>query len=232
MKAYEIKTIRSNGVNCYLIASGDGGFILIDSGLSMGRSHLVKELETADCVPGKLNLIVITHADSDHTGNAAFLRNRYAAKIAIHPAEVKAVESGNMLDNRKKSQAFLTRAIFSITRIGKPNRFTPDFTVEDGQDLSHYGVDARVVHLPGHTNGEIGILVAPGAPSADSGQVLFCGDMLMENKKGLRFGYGDPLDFRESLEKLNGLDIKMFYPGHGDPFSMETFREFYQATSK
>jgi hydroxyacylglutathione hydrolase len=225
---FEIKTIRSSGVNCYLIATCDGGFILIDSGLSMGRSHLVNELETAGCLPGKLNLIVITHADPDHTGNAAFLRKKYATKIAIHPAEVKAVESGNMLDNRKSSQALLTRVIFSLTRIGKSDRFTPDFFVEDGQNLSPYGVEASVIHLPGHTNGEIGLLTTQGVPSAAPEKVLFCGDMLMESKKGLRFGYGDPLDFRDSLEKLNRLDIKMFYPGHGNPFSGETFGEFYK----
>ena len=219
---YEIKTISSSGVNCYLVTTGVGGFILIDSGFSMGRSHIVKELENAGCLPGKLNLILITHADSDHTGNAAFLARKFAAKIAMHPAESKAAESGNMLDSRK-SQAFLTRMIFSITRMGKSGRFKPDFTVEDGQDLSEYGIEAKVVHLPGHTAGSIGFLTAQGD--------LFCGDMLMADKKGPRFGYGDPLDLKGSLEKVKNLAIKTFYPGHGKPFSMETFREFYQTAS-
>ena len=209
-----IKIIGSSSVNCYLVNARDGGFVLIDSGLSMGRGRLVKELESSGCLPGKLNLILITHADSDHTGNAAFLRRKYASKIAVHPAEVKAVESGNMLDSRKP-QAPLTRLIYSIARLGKSDRFTPDFTVEDGQDLTAYGLDAKVVHLPGHTSGEIGVLTAQGE--------LFCGDMFMETKKGLRFGYGDPADFKASLEKLRTLDIKTFYPGHGKPFSGEEF---------
>jgi glyoxylase-like metal-dependent hydrolase (beta-lactamase superfamily II) len=217
---YKIKTISSSGVNCYLVTTGDGGFVLIDSGLSMGRARIVKQLESAGCLPGKLKLILITHADSDHTGNAAFLRRKYSAKIAIHPAEVKAAQSGKMLDNRK-SVAGLSRLIFSITQTGKSDRFTPDFTVEDGQDLSPYGLEAKVIHLPGHTFGEIGILTAQGD--------MFCGDMLMENTKGLRFGYGDPSDFIDSLEKLNALEIKTFYPGHGKPFSGEEFRKFYKA---
>ncbi len=86
----EIKIITSSGVNCYLVAAAGGNFVLIDSGFSMGRTGVVKELESAGCQPGKLNLILITHADSDHTGNAAFLRRKYATKIAMHPAEVKA----------------------------------------------------------------------------------------------------------------------------------------------
>ncbi len=168
-----------------------------------------------------MNLILITHADSDHTGNAAFLRRKYAAKIAMHPAEVKAARSGNMLDSRKP-QPFLTRMIFSITRLGKSDRFTPDFTVEDGQDLAPHGLEARVVHLPGHTAGEIGVLTAQGE--------MFCGDMLMESSQGLRFGYGNASAFKDSLEKLKALAINTFYPGHGKPFSGEKFARFYEAT--
>jgi hydroxyacylglutathione hydrolase len=218
-----IKIILSSGVNCYLVTTSDGNFILIDSGLSMGRGRVVKELETAGCLPGKLKLILITHADSDHTGNAAFLRRKYGTKIAMHPAEVKAAGSGKMLDNRK-SAAGISRLLFSIAQTGKSDRFAPDFTIADGQDLSSYGLDARVVHLPGHTFGEIGILTAQGE--------MFCGDMFMENKKGLRFGYGDPADFKDSLEKIKSLEIKTFYPGHGKPFSGEAFAEFYQSQKK
>jgi len=226
----EIIPIRSSGVNCYLVTASNGGFVLIDTGLSMGRAHIVKELENAGCQPGKLNLILITHADPDHTGNAAYLRRMYATKIAMHPAEVKAAETGNMLYNRK-SQASLTWSIFSIFKPGKSDRFTPDFTVEDGQDLSSYGLEAKVIHLPGHTAGEIGILTMQGAPSQGSGQALFCGDMLMERENGPRLGYGNPPDFKDSLEKLKGLEIKTFYPGHGRPFSMETFLKNFPPTS-
>jgi len=226
----DIKTIRSSGVYCYLVTTSDGGFVLIDSGLSMGRARILKELESAGCRPGKLNLILITHADPDHTGNAAYLRRMYATKIAMHPAETKAAESGNMLYNRK-SQASLTRTIFSIFKPGKSDRFTPDFTVEDGQDLSGYGLQAKVVHLPGHTAGSIGILTMQDDPSQGSGQVLFCGDMLMERENGPRLGYGNPLDFKNSLEKLKGLEIKTFYPGHGRPFSIETFLKNFWPTS-
>ena len=214
-----IKTITSSGVNCYLVTTGESGFTLIDSGLSLGRTRLVKELENTGCLPGNLRLILITHADSDHTGNAAFLRREYGAKIALHPAEARAAQSGNLLDSRK-SQTLLTRLIISLFKPPESDRFAPDLAVEDGQDLSAYGLKARVVHLPGHTAGSIGILTIQGD--------LFCGDMLMARKDGLRFGYGNPLDYKDSLEKLKNLEITTFYPGHGRPFSMEDFLRFYQ----
>ena len=53
---------------------------------------------------------------------------------------------------------------------GKSERFTPDFYLDEGDDLSDYGFDARVLHIPGHSKGSIGILAAGGD--------LFCGDLL------------------------------------------------------
>jgi len=66
---------KLGGVNCYLIET-DTGYILIDTGGSNKRTDLEKELESAGCQPGNLKLIVLTHGDFDHTGNAAYLRKK------------------------------------------------------------------------------------------------------------------------------------------------------------
>jgi glyoxylase-like metal-dependent hydrolase (beta-lactamase superfamily II) len=85
----EIKTISSSlpyrlgNVNCYLIET-DTGCILIDAGGSNKRTNIEKELESAGCNPGNLKLIVLTHGDFDHTGNAAYLRKKFGTKIAMH----------------------------------------------------------------------------------------------------------------------------------------------------
>ena len=85
----EIKTIRLplpfhiGSVNCYLIKT-DTGYILIDTGSSNQRASLEKELDRLGCQPGNLKLIVITHGDFDHTGNAAYLRTKFTTKIAMH----------------------------------------------------------------------------------------------------------------------------------------------------
>jgi hydroxyacylglutathione hydrolase len=73
-------------VNCYLIKN-DAGYILIDTAFPNNRAELEKELENAGCRPGNLRLIVMTHGDLDHTGNGAYLRERYGAKIAMHRHE-------------------------------------------------------------------------------------------------------------------------------------------------
>jgi hydroxyacylglutathione hydrolase len=210
------------GVNCYLVKT-DTGFILIDTGFSSKRGGLEMELESAGCKPGNLVLILITHADSDHSGNAAFLREKYGAKIAIHRGESEVVERGDMLLSRKK-RPFLTRIVLPFFRLGESDRFKPDFTIEDRYDLSEYGFDAQVLHIPGHSIGSVGILTADGDPSVGSGQALFCGELLTNTgKPALNSLMDDPAAANASFERLKRLEIQTVYPGHGKPFTMELF---------
>jgi len=228
----EIKTIRLplpyhlGSVNCYLIAT-DIGYILIDTGGSNKRTDLEKELESAGCRPGNLKLIVITHGDFDHTGNAAYLRKKFGTRIAMHENDSGMLEHGNMFWNRKKGNflIFLIRKIAPILiRFGKSDRCKPDLTFDDGYDLSEYGFDAKVLSIPGHSRGSIGILTAGGDPSAGSGQALFCGDLLDNTDKPvLNSIMDDSAAANASVEKLKSLKINTVYPGHGKPFPMELF---------
>jgi hydroxyacylglutathione hydrolase len=66
-------------VNCYLIKAGDG-FVLVDTGSRNRRAELERRLADAGCEPGKLRLIALTHGDFDHTGNVAYLADRFIAQ--------------------------------------------------------------------------------------------------------------------------------------------------------
>jgi hydroxyacylglutathione hydrolase len=216
----EIKAITLRGrlyaANCYLV-EGDAGYVLIDTGLATKRADLEQELDGAGCRPGDLRLIVITHGDADHAGNAAHLRVRYGTRIAMHRAEWQAVRHGNMLLSRGRG-TFLRRVFgglfFRFAGLVQPDRFEPDLQVEDGQDLSSFGFDARVLHLPGHSRGSIGILTADGD--------LFCGDLLTNlDKPKLNSLVDDRADLDASFDKLRSSEIRTVYPGHGSPFPME-----------
>ena len=219
----EIKTIslslpfRMGSVNCYLIET-DAGYVLIDTGGSNSRKELVRELESAGCKPGLLKLIVLTHGDFDHTGNAAYLRDSLGGKIAMHADDLGMVERGDMFANRKKPN-FLIRMMLPIfSGFSKSERFTPDLLVEHGDDLSEYGLDARVLSIPGHSKGSIGILTA----SAD----LFCGDLLVNTDEPVLNSLADDLAAANaSIQKLGSMRIGTVYPGHGRPFPMHLVRE-------
>jgi hydroxyacylglutathione hydrolase len=215
----ELKNISFGGVNCYLLTTNTG-FVLIDTGFSKSRVDVERELENAGCTPETLKLILLTHGDFDHSGNAAYLRERYSVKIAMHIEDEGMVEKGDLFYNRKAN--FLMRMMGKIMLfflrggLKKNERFTPDLHIDDGYNLSEYGLDATVLYVPGHSKGSIGILTNNGD--------LFCGDLLENTKKPAKNSLiADKKAFNESIEKLNGLKIGTVYPGHGEPFPMEQF---------
>ena len=218
----EIKTIslslpyKLGTVNCYLIKTKTG-YILVDAGCSKQRTHLDSQLESAGCKPGNLKLIILTHGDFDHAGNCAYLRERYGAKIAMHLDDSGMVEYGNMFWNRKKGNIVMRMIAPILFGFGKSKRFNPDYYVEDGHLLSEYGLDAKVLHIPGHSRGSIGVLTADGD--------LICGDLLENrDRPGLNSIMDDMAAASASTERLKKLGIKTVYPGHGKPFPMEVFR--------
>ena len=217
----EIKTVslllpfRLGSVNCYVIET-DSGHVLIDTGGSNRRTELEKELESAGCKPGNLKLIVLTHGDFDHAGNAAYLREKFGARIAMHYDDSGMVERGDMFWNRKKGNILIRMMAPILFGFGKSERFAPDSYIDEEYDLSGYGFDARVLHIPGHSKGSIGILTAGGD--------LFCGDLLDNtDKPALNSIMDDLAGANASVEKLKKLDIETIYPGHGKPFRLTDF---------
>jgi hydroxyacylglutathione hydrolase len=219
--AQDVTTIGLSGVNCYLLRAGEG-FVLIDTGLATKRETLERALTRAGCTTGKLRLIVLTHGDVDHAGNAAYLRTKYAAPIAMHPGDKGMVERADASWNRKAKPDFVTvtgRFIMvagtlmeRLRRSDSFEVFEPDLLVEDGFDLSEYGLDAHVLHLPGHSKGSIGVLTADGA--------LFCGDLLYHWRRLSTPIVYDLADQTDSLDRLRDARVATIYPGHGRPLRL------------
>ncbi len=215
----EIKTLNVGGVNCFLIKTGTG-FVLIDTGVLNNPAKLEKGLEDAGCKPGNLNLIVLTHGDFDHSGNAAHIREKFGAKIAMHIEDAGKIEHGDQSwGNEAKPDRFTAfgKVLSFMSRFFVKSQeldpFKPDLTIDEGFDLATYGLDARVLCLPGHTKGSIGILMTSGD--------LFCGDLFMNMiKPAIHFLIDDLGAANASIEKLKKLNVKTVYPGHGKPFSM------------
>ncbi len=234
----DVIPIALGGVNSYLVQA-KGGFVLVDTGgwvfsngpLARIRRTLEEGLAGAGCQPGRLKLIVLTHGHVDHTANAAYLRAKYQAPIALHPADVHMVAQGDVLTWNRKLRPGYFIVILWLARLllvfrerewrAQFERFTPDLLVEDGFDLAPYGLAAKVVGLSGHSVGSIGVLTAAGT--------LFCGDALSAASRLA----GDPpywpqmadadLDAADaSLVKLKKLPSDWVYPGHGRPFQMQS----------
>jgi len=231
----EIIRIDLNGVNSYLAKCEDGfmlfdtgGHIVIDQQFMNRRELLLKEIETAGCTKNSLKVIVLTHGDNDHSCNAAYLREYFNTKIAMHNGDRKSVENPTMQEWMESykyralelQQMFLQYKdiIIKVTQktLDDFEKFSPDVLLEDGFDLSFYGFDARVIHVPGHTKGSIAILTKNGE--------LIAGDTFANNDKpGSAPNANDFSQLDDSIDRLKNMKIKTVYPGHGNPFNFKEF---------
>jgi glyoxylase-like metal-dependent hydrolase (beta-lactamase superfamily II) len=215
MKNDDIKIIELTFVNAFLVKVNEG-FILIDTGLSIHWEKLDNELISAGCLPDKLKLIILTHGDFDHTGNCVKLQEKYKCRIAMHKDDSFMVENGLSLKRKTRTlQAMMFSLIRKLFRKKFAfDKFMPDIYLTDGQNLNEYGFNAKVVHIPGHTKGSIGILTGDGD--------LFAGDTFTNRRKPEVANYiENSLDLENSINRLKKMDIKMIYPGHGKPFEFE-----------
>ena len=231
----QMTQIDLGGVNCYL-AKGESGFVLFDTGgplvmdrqFTNRREELLHALEAAGCTKSNLALIVLTHGDNDHTYNAAYLREQFHTRIAMHEGDRELVESPTtskwMESFQYRSLAyrlmfrFLKKLIVKVTQkaLDGFQSFSPDVLLTDGLGLSPYGLDATVIHVPGHTDGSIAILTKSGD--------LIAGDTLINVKTpGFPPNASDFAQVSASVGKLRNFVIETVYPGHGKPFH---FREF------
>ena len=84
--------------------------------------------------------------------------------------------------------------------------------LENGQKIEIAEMPFKVIHTPGHKNDSI-CLYQP------ENKILFTGDLIFSNGKfgrtDLEEGKRDKLI--KSIQKITELNIKEFYPGHGQP---------------
>ena len=232
----EIIQIDLYSVNCYLgkqdgkfVLFDTGGHIFMDKGFTNRLELLEEELYKAGCTKDNLKLIVLTHGDNDHVANAKFIKEKYNTKIAMHGGDIELVKNPTLKKVMEccNYKSLVYKVVLKLFRgkiekymqkvLDNYDRFEPDILLNDGDNLSQYGFDAKVIHTPGHTSGSIGILTKGGD--------LISGDTLTNLKKPEPAP--NAVDFEEiekSIERLKGIEIKTVYPGHGKPFNMDQFK--------
>ena len=201
----KIHRIAGGNVNCYIVEDNDKA-ILIDNGRKKYRDKILEK-----CREFHVGLIVLTHGHMDHCQNAAYLANALHIPIAMNKKDLNLIP-----DNRKQAlfaKTFLGKIVLSVSLSSFEKDslevFEPKIYLENDDDLSEYGIAAKVVELPGHTKGSIGIKVDDN---------LFVGDALMNMfYPTLSILYADEQEMLSSAEYISELGDKTIYFGHGKP---------------
>ncbi len=141
--------------------------------------------------------IVVTHAHIDHIASALELKQITAAPILYNAADLPLAA---MMD----AQA-------GWIGVEPPTVKPPDHSPADNERISVRGIDAHVLHTPGHTEGSLCLRV-PAHSLLLAGDTLFAGSIGRTDLPG--GNYGKLIQsIRERLLPLP--DETLVIPGHG-----------------
>jgi glyoxylase-like metal-dependent hydrolase (beta-lactamase superfamily II) len=214
--------------NAWAIASG-AGIVLVDTGLhepgSLGQLELA--LAQVHLRLEHVNLVAITHAHTDHWGQAGPIIDRAGCELWMHPNHAHAIRASEdpelalarrleiarhsgIPEEALRRYAERVRGMPSgLARVVEPDRpLVSGMTIES--DLGPW----RVFETPGHAPSHI-CLFQP------EHRVLISGDHLL-GRVSLFYDYGwtpDPVgEFLRSLDVVDALDARLAVSGHGKPF--------------
>jgi glyoxylase-like metal-dependent hydrolase (beta-lactamase superfamily II) len=214
-------------VNWYLLEH-DSRLCAIDAGFPKLADTLDQDLAKSGLSIDRIEAVVLTHSDGDHTGVAGALQER-GARVLIHEADDPSLRKPGpkggdasvpkLLASLRRSEV---RTILGHTiRYGgaKPPKIEGAETFRDGDALP---AGLTAVHTPGHTRGHCALLHRER-------RILFAGDALIDHELVTK-GRGpqvmppytniDTVRAHASLDAIEMLDgdVDVLLFGHGEPW--------------
>lgn len=189
--------------NCYLVSDNDS-IVIIDSG---GDAEYIEEV--IQDTGSKVAAIIATHGHYDH------ILSVFALKLAFNCPFYMSSEDKFLLSRMQRSAKY-----YNAITADPPPKF--DKEIEGRTNISKY-LNFDVIKTPGHTPGSVCLHLK-------SEKMLFCGDLLFDNGMIGRCDhtYSSSSDMSNSIDNILKIDpTTKVYSGHGDEFSIETFRKSY-----
>ncbi|MEZ4766799.1 MAG: MBL fold metallo-hydrolase [Caldilineales bacterium] len=204
-------------VNAYVWERPDGGLTLIDAGMPKDAAKILAFARTLGSE--RLDRIIVTHGDIDHVGGLAEVQAATGARVICHAVEKEVVEGSKVRDMGSSpfSRVYSPLADVVTRRfMGYKPVDHVDELVLDKQELPE---GMQVLHVPGHTPGQIalhqperGILIVGDAFGSRGGKLHMPTAMATPRKDVAR----------DSIRKLAALKgIEVICCGHGAPVTID-----------
>jgi glyoxylase-like metal-dependent hydrolase (beta-lactamase superfamily II) len=188
---------------------GSGDFSLIDCGLNDMGSYKLEEIDAAGIPRNDIKRVIMTHTHVDHIGCLPELRAAIPGlEVWVHKNEADHLERGDyaivfgngMFESVVRSQYNLTDDYWKMP---------VDRKLEGGEILTLGGLTFKVLHIPGHSAGSIGLL-------NEEHKLFMSGDTIYADGAIGRFDLvsANPSDLKRSLDLIAGLGIEILLPCH------------------
>ena len=204
--------IRAVGARVTVLID-DGRVLLVDTGLQGSRRAIADGLKDLGLSLDQIDVVVITHAHPDHWGGLGEIVDGREIAVAAHRLDAEIIAGTETPPNPLKNELLAKMAEPVLPKL-MGSLVPVEHRLEDG-DVIPFGMDTRVVHLPGHTAGSIGLHLP-------SKRVVIVGDSLQ-----YRFAWKlsppsegvtqHPEEAMRSLEKLLDLEFDSICFSHFPP---------------
>jgi glyoxylase-like metal-dependent hydrolase (beta-lactamase superfamily II) len=205
--------------------------VIVDTGYPGNEDRILSFLHKNLIKTEDVSLIILTHAHIDHYGSAEQLRTKIKAPIAIHRADAEYIEKGiNYIGTPTCLSGRILKSFFIGVKgdlmaypspiplpqgEGTKGRVKADIVFDDDENLQEFGINGKVIHTPGHTEGSISLILPSGEAIVGD---LMMGGMFFKRVPHYPLFVSDMLRLRESIRKIIQLSPKVIYASHGGPF--------------
>ena len=215
-------------INVFLLSGTRS--ILVDTGIAgTAVGHILPALEQMGLSAPHPAIVVNLHSHADHIGGNAELFAAWKEMVlfAAHVFEVPFIED----------HFILARYVYHLDTVpeirqlmGRTGSSVPiSLRLRDGDKLSLGNHEITVLHSPGHTVGNIALW-------DEDNHILIHGESIMgpaelDEQGSLAANFGrNPLDYRETLLRLNHLDFETLLSSHRPAMNAKEGHAFIQET--
>ncbi|MCK5046129.1 MAG: MBL fold metallo-hydrolase [Candidatus Heimdallarchaeota archaeon] len=145
----------------HLLKTADG-YIQFDAGMIQNLKKYLRLLDKHNINPKEIKLIVVNHAHFDHVSALKKLKEITKAQILVHENDADYLRKGTSpeLNTLHLSSKLLMSFVPKFLRVYEP--VEPDIVINDEYSLQEFGVDAKIIHTPGHTSGTVSLITKQG----------------------------------------------------------------------
>lgn len=197
-----INTFHSS--TTYLLEVGQNEWVIVDP----GWSHHKLDEWIVEKKP-RIMALILTHEHADHCAGTNRLSRKYNVPLFC-TSECKKGIAGS----KQNLSLYIDDIPAFVINV-------PTIAVSDRQKLKLGYFDFTFVTTPGHS---------PGSMCIISGNTVITGDtLLLKTKTPLNFPHSNKTDYAKSVEKLktNIFSGMTIFPGHGEPFILNSWEQFY-----